>query len=213
MSNSYNNSFNNPNSSRSLPIIKERVSLISAEMYKRFCLYQHANENTSEIFAYMAQFIQDLIENLKQSFAARNVATENIWAKFDTKAPAIIINILWQQYSFTMRCNFKPQVLYRENDLGTYTGRIMAIKGNYFDVVSNAKTTDDEMAALLDNEIASLYVPSDKMKDTILKPKHSASDYKIKQIDAGSEFPLKITEAICGSTIYHEEGSRKSFNI
>lgn len=212
MSNSYNN-FNNPNASRNLPIIKERVSLISAEMYKRFCLYQHANENTGEIFAYMAQFIQDFTTNMKQSFAARNVATDNIWVKFDTKAPAIIINVLWHTYSFTMRCNFKPQVLFRDGESGIYTGRIMAIKGDYFEVVKDAKTTDEEMAALLDNEIASLYVPDDKMKDAILKPKLATTDFKIKQIDAGSEFPLKISEAICGSTIYHEEGGRKSFNI
>ena len=192
MNNNYNN-FDSPNSARNLPIIKERVSLISAEMYKRFCLYQHANENTGEIFAYMAQFTQDLIVNLKQSFAARNVATENIWSKIDTKYPAIIVNILWNQYSFTMRCNFKPQVLYREGEVGMYTGRIMAVKGNYFDIINDAKTPDQEMAALLDNEVASLYVPDDKMKDTILKPKHSTTDYKIKQVDAGSEFPLKIT--------------------
>ena len=133
------NNFNNSDSFRNSPMVKERVSLISAHMYKQFCDYQHANENSSEIFANMAATAKDFTENIKQSFAARGVATENIWVKIDTKVPAIVINIFWVQYSFTMRCNFKPQALFRDKEPALFSGRIMSVKGDYFDIVSQAK--------------------------------------------------------------------------
>lgn len=213
MTNSFNN-FGNSDNSKNSPIIKERVSLISAHMYKQFCDYQHANENSSIIFAGMAESAKDFTENLKQSFASRGVATENIWLKIDTQIPAIVINIFWNCYSFTMRCNFKPQALFRDKEAALFSGRIISVKGNYFDLIKNAKTTDDEMSILLDNEIASLFVPENKMQNAIFKLKHRANkEFPIAQIDAGREFVLAVSEAICGSTIYHEEGSRKSFNI
>lgn len=211
MSNSYNN-FDSNNFDRN-SMIKQRVSEVTAYMYKQFCDYQHINENTSEIFANMANVAKEVVEQLKQSFASRGVATENIWVKFDTKVPAIIINVFWLQYSFTMRCNFKPQALFREGSTSLYSGRIMAVKGDYFVAVANAKTTDAEMACLLDKELASLYVPANKMENAIIKARYGSKEIPLNQTDAGREFVLKITESIVTDTMYHEEGARKSFNI
>ncbi len=209
------NSYSFDNSDNYSPIIKERVSLITAKMYKQFCDYQHANENCSEIFASMAATAKAFTESVKQSFAARGVATKNIWFEIGTDVPAIVVNIFWVCYSFTMRCNFKPQSLFRgETERPLFSGRIMALKGNYFDIIRDCNTNDTEMAALLDNESASLFVPENKMQNVIVKLKHTANkEYMLAQIDAGREFVLKISEEFCGSTIYHEEGSRKSFNI
>ncbi|RAI11497.1 MAG: hypothetical protein DKM23_04425 [Candidatus Melainabacteria bacterium] len=211
MSNSYNN-FDSNNFDRN-SMIKQRVSEVTAYMYKQFCDYQHINENTSEIFANMANVAKEVVEQLKQSFASRGVATENIWVKFDTKVPAIIINVFWLQYSFTMRCNFKPQALFREGSTSLYSGRIMAVKGDYFVAVANAKTPDAEMACLLDKELASLYVPANKMENAIIKARYGSKEIPLNQTDAGREFVLKITESIVTDTMYHEEGARKSFNI
>ncbi len=211
MSNSYNN-FDSNNFDRN-SMIKQRVSEVTAYMYKQFCDYQHINENTSEIFANMANVAKEVVEQLKQSFASRGVATENIWVKFDTKVPAIIINVFWLQYSFTMRCNFKPQALFREGSSSLYSGRIMAVKGDYFVAVANAKTPDAEMACLLDKELASLYVPANKMENAIIKARYGSKEIPLNQTDAGREFVLKITESIVTDTMYHEEGARKSFNI
>ena len=192
MSNNYNN-FDNSDSLRNSPAIRERVSLLSALMYKQFCEYQHSNENTSEIFAHMIQASNDFIEIIKQSFASRGVATENIWAKVDTKIPVIIVNIFWQQYSFTMRCNFKPQALFREKEVAMSSGRIMAIKGNYLDLIKNAKDTSEEMSILLENEIASLFIPENKMQSAILKAKHRVNkEFMLTQTDAGREFLLLV---------------------
>ena len=211
MRNSYNN-FDSNNFDRN-SMIKQRVSEVTAYMYKQFCDYQHINENTSEIFANMANVAKEVVEQVKQSFASRGVATENIWVKFDTKVPAIIINVFWLQYSFTMRCNFKPQALFREGSTSLYSGRIMAVKGDYFVAVANAKTPDAEMACLLDKELASLYVPANKMENAIIKARYGSKEIPLNQTDAGREFVLKITESIVTDTMYHEEGARKSFNI
>ena len=52
------------------------------------------------------------------------------------------------------------------------------------------------------------------MQSAIFKLKHRANkEFLLAQIDAGREFALTVSEAICGGTVYHEEGSRKSFNI
>ena len=213
MTDSYN-SFNNSSSLRNSPAIKERVSLISVLMYQQFCEYQHSNENTSEIFAHIVESSKDFIEIIKQSFAARSVATENIWVKIDPKVPAVTVNILWNTYSFTMRCNFKPQAYSGENKSSFISGGIMAIKGDYSKLISGAKNSDEEMAILLENEIASIYVPENKMQNVILKAKHRANkEFQLTQLDAGREFMLLVSESVCGSPMYHEEGSRKSFNI
>ena len=66
---------------------------------------------------------------------------------------------------------------------------------------------------ILEEEIASLYVPFDKSK-TICKVKHlSNREVYLPNIDAAREFVLKCIEEVCGNCIYHEEGVRKSFNI
>lgn len=112
-----------------------------------------------------------------------------------------------------MRCNFKPQALFREGSTSLYSGRIMAVKGDYFAAVANAKTPDAEMACLLDKELASLYVPANKMENAIIKARYGSKEIPLNQTDAGREFVLKITESIVTDTMYHEEGARKSFNI
>lgn len=89
----------------------------------------------------------------------------------------------------------------------------MAIKGDYFNTVANAKTPDEEMACLLDNELASLYVPANKMDYAIIKARYNRKEIPLNQTDAGREFVLKITETAVTDTIYHEEGTRKSFNV
>ena len=38
-------------------------------------------------------------------------------------------------------------------------------------------------------------------------------EFFLNSSDASREFVLKVIETICGGGLYHEEGSRKSFNI
>ena len=65
-----------------------------------------------------------------------------------------------------------------------------------------------------DKEVASLFVPADKTQNSIFKIRHLANrEFFLNSSDASREFVLKVIETICGGGLYHEEGSRKSFNI
>lgn len=182
-------------------------------MYKQFLDYQHASLNTNEVFLRMADDLQAVVETLKQSFSSRGITTQNIYLEVDVQKTVAVINILWHKISFTTRCNFQPQALFRGNEISPlFSSRIMAVKGSYYELMKNIK--DDEMEILLDNEIASLFVPPDKTQNSIMTIRHLANkEFFLNQMDAPREFVLKVVETICGGGVYHEMGTRKTFNI
>ena len=95
-----------------------------------------------------------------------------------------------------------------------FSGRIMAINGDFNELLEGKKSRNDIMEVLLDKEVASLYVPADKSQNSIFKMKHIPNrEFFLNNTDASREFVLKIIETVCGGGLYHEEGSRKSFNI
>lgn len=207
-------SFDNSETSARNALIQERIGLVSTHMYKQFLDYQHANMNTNEIFLGMIENLQAVVETLKESFSSRGITTQNIYVDTDVQKTVVVVNILWHKMSFTTRCNYQPQALYRENNMHLFAGRIMAIKGNYNELMNGVKNHDEEMVKLLDNEVASLYVPAEQNQNSIMKIKHLPNrEFYLSQVDASREFVLKVVETICGGGLYHEEGSRKSFNI
>ena len=214
MSQGYENFNNMETSFRKSTLIQERIGLVSTHMYKQFLDYQHATLNTTTIFAEMIDNLKAIADSLKQSFSARGITTENIQVEYDKDKSVVVINILWHTISLTTRCNFEPQALCREGAAPMFSGRIMAINGNYNELMEGKKTRSEIMEVLLDKEIASLYVPADKSQNSIFKIRHLANrEFFLNNTDASREFVLKIVETVCGGGVYHEEGSRKSFNI
>lgn len=212
MAGNYENFDNLELSSRKSSVIQERVGLVSTHMYKQFLDYQHANMNTNEMFLRMLDDLQTVVETLKQSFSSRGITTQNIYLETDPQKTVAIINILWHKLSFTTRCNYQPQAFFRENDAPLFSSRIIALRGSYNDLVK--KSDGDEMQTLLDNEVASLFVPADKTQNTIITIRHLANrEFYLNQMDSPREFALKVIEIICGGGVYHEMGTRKSFNI
>ena len=212
MANNYENFDNLEMSLRKSSVIQERVSLVSTHMYKQFLDYQHATMNTNEMFLRMVEHLQEVVELLKQSFSSRGITTQNIYLEVDSQKTTAVINILWHKISFTTRCNYQPQAFFRENDAPIFSCRIMAVKGSFYDIMKDAK--DNEMQLLLDNEISSLFVPADKTQNTIITIRHLANrEFYLNQMDSPREFVLKVMETICGGGVYHEMGTRKSFNI
>ena len=183
-------------------------------MYKQFLDYQHATLNTTEIFAEMIEDLKAIADSLKQSFSSRGITTENIYVEHDKEKSVVIINILWHTISLTTRCNYEPQALFRENNPPMFSGRIMAINGDYNELMEGITSRKDMMERLLDKEVASLFVPADKTQNSIFKIRHlSNREFFLNSSDASREFVLKVVETICGGGLYHEEGTRKSFNI
>jgi hypothetical protein len=183
-------------------------------MYKQFLEYQRATMNSTEIFAEMIDNLKAIADTLKQSFASRGITTENIYVEYDKEKSVVIINILWHTISLTTRCNYEPQALFREGNAPMFSGRIMAINGNYNELMEGTTSRHEMMEKLLDKEVASLFVPADKTQNSIFKIRHlSNREFFLNSSDAAREFVLKVIETICGGGLYHEEGSRKSFNI
>ena len=214
LSKGYENFNNSETAFRKSTLIQERIGLVSTHMYKQFLEYQRATMNTTEIFSEMIDNLKAITDTLKQSFASRGITTENIYVDYDKEKSVVVINILWHTISLTTRCNYEPQALFREGNHPMFSGRIMAINGNYNELMEGAKTRHEMMERLLEKEVASLFVPADKAQNSIFKIKHlSNREFFLNSSDASREFVLKVIETICGGGLYHEEGSRKSFNI
>lgn len=192
-------------------VIQDRVELLSTHMYKQFLNYQHATVNTNDIFSRMIDCLNIVAENMKQSFSSRGVSVQNIYVESDAVKSVSVINVLWKTISFTTRCNFEPQVLSRDDGRNIPSNRIMALKGNYNDIMQGVKDHDDEVARLLENEIASLYIPPDETQKCIFKIKFTGQEFMLNQTDAPREFVLKVVENICGSNEYHKEGFPRTF--
>ncbi len=213
-SNNYENFDNMETTFRKSSVIQERLGLVSSHMYKQFLDYQHATINTAEIFSEMIDNFKVMADTFKQSFAARGIATQNIYVEHDKDKTVVIINILWHTISLTTRCNFEPQALFRENKPPFFCGRIMALNGNYNDIAEGVKSRAEIMERLLDKEVASLYVPADKSQACIFKIKHLTNrEFFLNHTDASIEFVIKVVETICGGGVYHDERQRKSFSI
>lgn len=182
--------------------IKERVSLISAHMYKQFLDHQNASSNTKEMFFAILKESDNVVNYLKNSFSSRSISAEHINSEIGFDRTSFRINILWHSITFKMRGNFKPQALQRDNDPPLFSGRIIALNGDFL----KADLNDDDYPDVLEHEIASLYIPADKTKSCIIKIKHVGNkEFPINPIDAPREFLLKVTEIICGGGIYHEQ--------
>ena len=194
-------------------VIQERVELVSSHMYKQFLDYQNSTVNANDVFSRMVDCLDLVSNNLKQSFSSRGVTVQNIYVESDTLKSVSVLNILWHSVSFTTRCNFKPQVLYREDGRHIPSSRIIAVRGNYNEIIKDAKDKEDEMLKLLENEVASLYIPPDQNQKCIFKIKHSGQEFLLNQIDAPREVVLKVLEIICGGGVYHQDGSVKMFMV
>ncbi len=200
------NSFDNLETSiRKSSVIQERINLVSTHMYKQFLEYQRSTMNATETFVKITDNMQATVEYLKQSFSARGVATDNIYFDVDESKSVLVLNILWHTISFTTRWNNQPQALYRGVEMPMISNRIIAMKGNFHEIVKNKKE-DEELQAVLDQEVASLFIPAERGQNCIIKINHLGNkEFYINHMDAPREFLLKVIETICGGGVYHEE--------
>ena len=211
MENNFNNFDTTDLSLRKSTIIQERINLVSTHMYKQYLEYENSMLNMSEVFSKMKNNLEVIIDYLKQSFASRGVATQNINFEIDPSRTVMVINILWHQISILIRYNDFPQALKRENER-MFASRIIAINGNYFDIIKKSKENDIE--AILDFQTASLYVPAEKSKPAVMKIRNLGNkEFPISQIDAPRDFLLKVIELTCGGGLEHTEWSKKNITF
>lgn len=204
--NSNFNSFDNLETSiRKSSVIQERINLVSTHMYKQFLEYQRSTMNAAETFVKITDNMQSTVEYLKQSFGARGVATDNIYFEADEKKSVLVLHILWHTISFTTRWNNQPQALYRGVEMPMISNRIIAMKGNFNEIIKGVPE-DGQLQAVLEQEVASLFIPAERGQNCIIKINHLGNkEFYINHMDAPREFLLKVIETICGGGVYHEE--------
>ena len=183
--------------------VKNRLNLIASHMYKQHKEHQEATSNTAQMFYRILKDIEEVTEGLREAFVSRGMSPSQVFCEIDADRSVGIINILWHSISFTTRGNTRPQALFREDNTPLFTGRILALNGDFQD--ASLDIQDQEYPDILKCEIASLYVPADTITPAILKVKHIGSEeFYLNQIDASKQFLLKVIEIICGGGIYHE---------
>lgn len=194
---------------RKSSVVQERAGLVAVHMYKQYLDYQNSTMNTNEAFSKMIDNAAQVIEYLKQSFSVRNIPTQNILYNVDQNNTVITMNVLWHTISFTDRYNLIPKALPRTDDIPPlFCGRIFALNGNYYKIVEKIDQNNPEaqIQAMLENEIASLYLPAEKTQNAIITLKHKNNqEFYISQVDAPREFLLKVIEIVCAGGDFHAQ--------
>jgi hypothetical protein len=85
------------------------------------------------------------------------------------------------------------------------SNRIIAIKGDFFEITKNIEESE-KLSAVLEQEVSSLFIPAERGQNCIIKINHLGNrEFYINHMDAPREFLLKVIETICGGGVYHEE--------
>ncbi|MBY0403823.1 MAG: hypothetical protein K2X66_07975 [Cyanobacteria bacterium] len=190
--------------SRASRAMRNRVNLIATHMVKQLKEHEEALKNTNQVFYQLLDELEDICECFRESFALRDIPGSRIGYEMDADRSVGILNVLWNAISFTTRGNTKPLALNRNGRAPVFTGRIVALHGDFLD--SSSDLQDQEYPSILQYEIASLYVPADKTSPAVMTIKHLGDqEHFLHQTDASRLFLLKTVEMICGGGFFHEK--------
>jgi hypothetical protein len=185
-------------------LVASKVNLIASHMLKQWKEHEEACANTNLVFDKLLDHLEPFCDHFKMAFDERNMSPSRVFYEVDADRSVGILNILWHAISFTARGNSKPLALYRPGREPVFTGRIVALHGDFQDLAANdlqAQTYPE----LLQFEIASLFVPADPMAPAVMRIKHLGDEeLYYNQTDAPRLFLLKTLEMICGGGFFHE---------
>jgi hypothetical protein len=181
-----------------------RVGMIAAHMLKQLKEHEQAIQNSNLLFEALLKDLESVCASFREAFAQRDVPGNRIFFEIDADRSVGILNILWHTISFTTRGNTRPLALYRPSREPIFTGRIVALHGDFQDMVLDVE--DQTYPNLLQYEIASLFVPADKTAPAVMKVRHLGDEeHYMHQADASMMFLLKTVEMICGGGFFHEK--------
>ena len=193
-------------------VVQQRAGLVVSYMYKQFIDFHNSTLNTNEMFIKILENLAEVLDYLKQSLSIRNVPVQNIHATVDNNKTLAVVNILWHKISFTSRFNNSPKALPQKSGSPVFCGRIIAMKGDFSQIVNEKDDYDKQMEAVLKNEIASLYVPAEKGQSAIMTiTQRDDQQVPISQIDAPRDFLLKVVEDVCAGGEFHKQNKKSSF--
>ena len=128
---------------------------------------------------------------------------QNIKATVDSAKTLAIVDILWHSISFTSRFNMSPKAYAQKDGTHLFCGRIIAVSGDFRKIVKENDDVDTQIDALLEHEIASLYIPAEKNQGAIMTVRNR-EEY-MSQLDAPRNFLLKVIEIVCGGGELHKQ--------
>lgn len=189
--------------------IKDKLSKVADHMKHQLNEHHLAVKNTDRIF-------DELLAEMKRScgyfqemftpFGNHHSAKQDhrqIYQHVDADRSVGILNLIWQTISFTTRGNTKPMALPRKGRLPLFTGRIVAVHGDFQQL--HSYMDDSLFPDLLDHEIASLFIPADKKTPAIMKVRHlEGEEFQLNQDEAAREFLMKVIQVTCGGGFFHE---------
>ena len=212
MANNFESLNNLEDNIRKSSVVQERTGLVAVHMYKQFLDFQKSNQNTNDIFIKMAEIMNSIVDSLKQSFNVRSIPSGNIYCEIDSTKTIATINILWHTISFTSRYNTSPKALQREGENPLLCGRIFAVNGSYVKLMQGVSDYEEQIKVLLNNEIASLYVPAEKNQNVIMTIRHKDNQKSLlSHVDAPRDFLLKVIEIVCAGGVLHEQTPKPNF--
>lgn len=192
-------------------VVQQRAGLVAVYMYKQFIEFHQATVNTNDMFSKILDHLNEVLEYLKQSLNVRNVPIQNVTCTIDSTKTLAIVNVLWHKISFTCRFNISPKALPQKNSSPIFCGRIFAINGDFTKLIKEEDDIEKQMDVLLENEIASLYVPAEKNQCAVMTIAHKDNkELYISQLDAPREFLLKVIEIVCAGGEFHKQNTKKT---
>lgn len=184
--------------------LSKRVGLLAGHMTHQASLHEQAVSNTKGIFSDLLDDLNVVCQAFKSNFKSRDMETHRIYSEVDPDRSIGVLNVMWHCLSFTSRGNHKPLAIARGGKEPLFTGRILAIRGDFHDLAHSYETFD--FADLLPFELASLYIPADPLESAIIRIPHLGGEEEyIDQASAGRAFLMKTVEMVCSGGFLHEQ--------
>ncbi len=187
-----------------LESMQDRVNVLASHMAAQQKEHEEALLNTGRMFDQLLWEIENMCMCFQESLSAQGMPTHQIYSRIDADRSVGTLNVLWHTVSFTARGNTKPMAMYRFGQDPIFTGRIVALRGDYQEI--SGQSLMPEFSELLPHEVASMYVPSDANTPVVLNVKHLGDEEQyLNQGDAARQFLLKVVEMVCAGGYFHEK--------
>lgn len=201
--------------------LSDNVLHLSEMLGGQWLEYQHARIQTNMIFDQLLTDLSAYTDECRQGLTRffRNPETRahfsefprahsdiqrQIYSHIDADRSVGILNLLWHTISFTMRGNTRPMALKRSGNAPMYTGRIVALLGDFQELTEDNILQD--FSELLTHEIASLYIPCQPDAPLVMRMAHLGDkDHFIPAPEAPNAFIQKVVETVCNGGYFHEK--------
>jgi hypothetical protein len=188
---------------RNAKALNQRVQLIAQHMAQQWQSHTRAVEKTNVLFEQLLNDLEPLCEAFKQHFTQLGLPTSRTYVEIDPDRSVGILSIQWHTISFTVRGNSKPFALSRSDSTPLFSGRIIALVGDFQELAIEMQTTD--YPDLLQFELASLYVPDEDTAPAVMRARHLGDEESFFHPgEAARMFLLKTVEMTCGGGFFHE---------